>query len=70
MRSENLHLNPTHANPLHAGALQRLAETFLGWHRRARERAELAHLDAWSLRDLGLSQGEVWQEASKPCWQA
>jgi uncharacterized protein YjiS (DUF1127 family) len=70
MRSENLHLNQTHAPAFHAGALQRLTDTLLCWQRRARERAELAHLDAWTLRDLGLSEGEVLQEASKPCWEA
>jgi uncharacterized protein YjiS (DUF1127 family) len=70
MRSENLHLNQTHPTSLQQGALQRLTDTLLSWQRRARERAELAHLDAWNLRDLGLSEGDVALEASKSCWKA
>lgn len=70
MKSENLHLSQPCSPALHVGTLQRLARTWHAWLRRARERAELAQLDAWSRRDLGLSDGDVWREVSKPCWEA
>jgi uncharacterized protein YjiS (DUF1127 family) len=69
MKSENLPLNHLHPSALSAGALHRLAETLVAWHRRARERAELTQLDAWTKRDLGLSDGDVWREAQKSRWQ-
>ena len=39
------------------------------WRRRARERRELTQLDHRTLRDLGLSEGQIQFEASKPFWR-
>ncbi len=47
-------------------AFNQILET---WRRRARERRELAQLDRRSLRDLGLSEGQVQFEANKPFWR-
>jgi uncharacterized protein YjiS (DUF1127 family) len=49
------------------GALGQLVAT---WRRRANERRELANLDARTIRDLGLSTGEIQFEASKPFWRS
>ena len=39
------------------------------WRRRARERRELAILDSRTIRDLGLSPGDIRFEANKPFWR-
>jgi len=39
------------------------------WHRRARERSQLAHLDARMLRDIGVTPSEAARECEKPFWQ-
>jgi uncharacterized protein YjiS (DUF1127 family) len=73
MKSVDLHRSQVHAH-VHAHALpssvlQRVTGTLLAWQRRARERSELAQLDAWTLRDLGLSADDIWREVKKPRWQ-
>jgi len=40
------------------------------WRRRAKSRREIAALDDPTLRDLGLSQGQMRFEAQKPFWRA
>ena len=47
------------------GAVDRL----LIWYDRSRERRALLALDDHLLRDIGLSQGEVWREGQKPFWR-
>jgi len=39
------------------------------WRRRTRERNELAHLDARTIRDLGLAPSAIQFEANKPFWR-
>jgi uncharacterized protein YjiS (DUF1127 family) len=39
------------------------------WRRRIYERAELTGLSEHDLRDVGLSDAEVWAEAQKWFWQ-
>jgi uncharacterized protein YjiS (DUF1127 family) len=43
--------------------------TLREWRRRSRDRAELATLDARTLADIGLTQGEVEFLANKPFWK-
>jgi uncharacterized protein YjiS (DUF1127 family) len=52
-----------------AGTLEVLGQILATWRRRANERRELANLDARSIRDLGLSAGQIQFEASKPFWR-
>ena len=52
-----------------AGTFATLNRIVSTWRRRARERHELAQLDARSLRDLGLSPGQINFEANKPFWR-
>jgi uncharacterized protein YjiS (DUF1127 family) len=52
-----------------AGTYTAFNQIFASWRRRARERRELANLDTRTLRDLGLSPGEIQFEANKPFWR-
>jgi uncharacterized protein YjiS (DUF1127 family) len=52
-----------------AGAFTAFAHVIGTWRERARERRELAQLDARSLRDLGLNPGNIQFEANKPFWR-
>jgi uncharacterized protein YjiS (DUF1127 family) len=61
-------LHYTSKAPL-AGTFTAFQQIFATWRRRARDRRELATLDHRTLRDLGLSDGEVQFEASKPFWR-
>lgn len=53
-----------------AGPLTLAADTLRTWHQRARARRELAHLDARTLRDIGVNVGNVEFEMNKPFWRA
>ena len=64
----DLSLHYTSKAPL-AGTFTALNLILATWRQRARERSELARLDQRTIRDLGLSEGEVVFEASKPFWR-
>jgi len=49
--------------------LRDMLALFALWHRRARERSELAHMDQWAQDDLGLSAADIWCESRKACWR-
>jgi uncharacterized protein YjiS (DUF1127 family) len=70
MKSENLHLSRLHTGTALVATLHSLQATLSNWQRRARERSELAQLDSWGQRDLGLSANDVEQEANKWRWSA
>jgi uncharacterized protein YjiS (DUF1127 family) len=38
------------------------------WHRRARERLELAHMWESELHDIGITSADRWAEINKPFW--
>lgn len=48
---------------------QRLAITWLVWHKRIEMRRSLAQMDARSLRDAGISPAAAAYESGKPFWQ-
>lgn len=50
--------------------LARVPGTLALWRKRARDRAELAKVNARDARDLGLDPGVLAFEASKPFWRA
>lgn len=52
-----------------AGTFTAFNQIFGTWRRRARERRELANLDARTIRDLGMSAGDIQFEAAKPFWR-
>jgi uncharacterized protein YjiS (DUF1127 family) len=53
-----------------AGTYTALGQVFTTWRRRSRERRELALIDHRTMRELGLTEGQIAYEASKPFWQA
>lgn len=64
----DLSLHYTSKAPL-AGTFTAFNQILATWRRRARERRELSRLDARTIRDLGLSPGEIQFEADKPFWR-
>ena len=52
-----------------AGTYTAFNQILSTWRRRARERRELTQLDHRTLRDLGLSEGQIQFEANKPFWR-
>ena len=65
----DISLHYTSKAPL-AGTFTAFNQILATWRRRARERQELAGLDQRTLRDLGLSPGDIQFEASKPFWRS
>ncbi len=54
-------------------ATNRLAQfraAFSPWRRRARERSELAAMNAHDLQDIGISRAQAEFEIRKPFWRA
>lgn len=51
------------------GFLRRVIDRLLEWNERARQRRQLARLDDYLLRDIGLSRVDAEQEARKPFWR-
>jgi uncharacterized protein YjiS (DUF1127 family) len=49
--------------------LGRSVDAALLWAERARQRRQLAELDDYMLRDIGLSRADVTAERSKSFWQ-
>jgi uncharacterized protein YjiS (DUF1127 family) len=50
--------------------LIKIAEAFLAWHDRARERRALIELSDHMLRDIGISRAEACREAARPFWRS
>ena len=49
---------------------QFLRRSWRQWRLRARTRRDIARLDERTIRDLGLSPGQMMFEAQKPFWRA
>ncbi len=64
----DLSLHYTSKAPL-AGTFTAFNQILNTWRRRSRERSELSRLDQRTIRDLGLSSGDIQFEASKPFWR-
>lgn len=50
--------------------LRRLWRAAVRWAARARQRRDLAELDAHLLKDIGVTPGQAAREAAKPFWIA
>jgi uncharacterized protein YjiS (DUF1127 family) len=50
-------------------AAGRVAEIGLTWLERSRQRRQLAELNDYMLRDIGLTRVDAWNEAEKPFWR-
>jgi uncharacterized protein YjiS (DUF1127 family) len=53
----------------HAARLARWREAFARWRERRRSRQMLLTLDDRTLRDIGLTRLDAWQEWKKPFWR-
>ncbi len=53
---------------LRTALVARLWQAALRWAARARQRQDLAALDAHLLNDIGVTPGEAAREAAKPFW--
>ncbi len=53
-----------------AGTFSAFQQILSTWRQRVRDRSELARLDGRSIRDLGLSPGDVMFEVNKPFWRS
>lgn len=51
------------------GRLSRVIAELALWRERSRQRAELARLDEFGRKDIGVSQTDVWHEVSKAPWE-
>jgi uncharacterized protein YjiS (DUF1127 family) len=72
MAQANLHQSSSEAILALAqsrGLCRRFATLIALWQSRAKQRHELRELEAWVLRDLGLSKAEAASEAAKPFWR-
>ena len=46
------------------------ARALILWHKRSRDRARLAAMEPYLLRDIGLTREQADSEAAKPFWRA
>ncbi len=53
-----------------SGRLTQFRAAVARWRRRARERSELAAMNAHDLRDIGISRAQAEFEIRKPFWRA
>ena len=60
----------TMTNHHEAGVLAAIGETLHLWRDRFNQRNELMHWNERGLHDVGLSWGDVANEADKPFWRA
>ena len=63
-------LNSTRSLPLLAVISVKFAACVTKWVTRRRTRLALEHLEAWQLRDVGLTPDAAQREARKVFWQA
>ncbi|HKU41429.1 MAG TPA: DUF1127 domain-containing protein [Polyangiales bacterium] len=66
MTSERLSLDLIELPRPSAGILRRLRDAFVHWRRTAQQREVLAGFDERMLRDVGLTEADVWRETRFP----
>lgn len=52
-----------------SGPLRRILDLVLLWHKRRRLRRQLAGLDDFTLKDIGVTRGDANREARKWFWE-
>jgi uncharacterized protein YjiS (DUF1127 family) len=57
------------ARPRRGGLWTRVWAQILQWRSRARERRQLAAMNDYLRRDIGITGVDVWREANKPFWR-
>lgn len=68
MTAERLSFDLIDLGPPSPGIVRRLLATFARWRDEQRQRAALARLPAYLLRDMGLGEADVWRETRVPYW--
>jgi uncharacterized protein YjiS (DUF1127 family) len=68
MTAENLNMQLVQPCRTQAAPKPSLRAALAAWWERAKQRDELAQLDAWSRRDLGVGDADVWNEVRRPFW--
>jgi len=53
---------------LPSGIARRFLAAIKGWRTRAQLRSALAHFDSRMLRDIGVTEADVWRETRLPPW--
>jgi uncharacterized protein YjiS (DUF1127 family) len=66
MTSERLSFDFVELAPPASGLLRRVLQAFANWRIATQQRAALASFDARMLRDIGLSESDVWREMHVP----
>jgi uncharacterized protein YjiS (DUF1127 family) len=54
--------------PLPLNLASRILAAIARWRDRERQRNALAHFDARMLRDLGITEADLWRESRMPPW--
>lgn len=67
MNAENLTVSRSGAQSQEPRSL---AQTLTSWRKRVLERSQLATFDELALRDLGVTETDVWRETNKAPWQS
>jgi len=68
MSTERISLELVEFGTPPSGILRRLFVTLARWRERDSQRAALAQLPPYMLRDLGLTEADVWRETRLPPW--
>jgi uncharacterized protein YjiS (DUF1127 family) len=68
MTAEKLNMQLVQPCRTKAEARPSLRAAFAAWRERVRQRDELAQLDDWTRRDLGVGEADVWNEVRRPFW--
>jgi uncharacterized protein YjiS (DUF1127 family) len=68
MTAERLSFDLLNTDPPTFGGIRRVLAAFTRWRAEARQRAALAQLPTWMLRDIGLSEYDIWREPHLPPW--
>jgi uncharacterized protein YjiS (DUF1127 family) len=69
MTTERLSFDLLDVGPSRPGVMSRVLAAFASWRTRARQRTALARLSAHMLRDIGLTEADVWRETRLLPWE-
>ncbi|MBK8157722.1 MAG: DUF1127 domain-containing protein [Rhodospirillaceae bacterium] len=59
----------TVAHPKLPGLLTRFLDRLARWQENARQRRALLHLGPQLMKDIGITEADIWLETSKPFWR-
>jgi uncharacterized protein YjiS (DUF1127 family) len=68
MTSERLSLELIELGPPRPSFVHRLWAAWIGWRKAVEQRDALARFDARMLRDIGITEADVWRETQRSTW--